>query len=78
MSNNKKQMWVHLSFASVINHAKTIMERDIPEITNVDVTFVLAKNTIIDGRKILIVIPKKPGLEYTIRKKAATQNIYMV
>lgn len=74
-----KQMNIHYSFASIIDYAKKVIDKSMRDDINIETTtFVMAKNSIIDGNKILIILPKGDKLKHEIKKKPITQNIYMV
>ena len=78
MTNFDRQVWMHISYANVIDYAKRMIEKDTGmKVSYVDSTFIMAKNTIIDGRKFLIVIPPKSQLKYTLRKKHTVQNLFI-
>ena len=79
MKNFYRAMRIHVSYANVIDYAKKLIEKDMGEEVNIEtITFVMAQNTIIDGRKILIALPPSNQLRHLIRKKEVTQNIYIV
>lgn len=78
MTKFDKHMWVHVSYANVIEYVKKLIEKDVgTDVGYSTVTFVMAKSTIIDGRKLLIVLPPKSQLKYSLKKKHAVQNLFI-
>ncbi len=77
MKRDDRHLLVHVSFANVIEYCKTLLVKDFPDISRIDATYIMAKNSVIDGRKILIVLPKKSKSVKDIKERTKLRNLYI-